>query len=74
MTTDLSEFHETFFEESFEALDGMESSLLSLDVGAPDPEAINTIFRGPHSIKGGAAERVVALEDVAAELVAFATD
>ncbi len=52
----------------------MESSLLSLDVGAPDPEAINTIFRGPHSIKGGAAERVVALEDVAAELVAFATD
>lgn len=51
---DLEQFHETFFEESFEALDSMEASLLSLDVGAPDAENINTVFRVAHSIKGGA--------------------
>jgi two-component system chemotaxis sensor kinase CheA len=31
----------------------MESGLLSLDIGDIDPEAINTIFRAAHSIKGG---------------------
>lgn len=54
MSTDLSEFYGSFFEESFEALDAMESELLNLNVGTPDPEAVNTIFRGAHSIKGGA--------------------
>lgn len=54
MSMDLEQFHETFFEESFEALDSMEASLLSLDVGAPDAENINTVFRVAHSIKGGA--------------------
>ena len=44
-----------FYEESFEAIGQMEESLLRLDVGAPDPELINTIFRVAHSIKGGAA-------------------
>jgi chemotaxis signal transduction protein/HPt (histidine-containing phosphotransfer) domain-containing protein len=52
---DLTQFHGTFFDESFEALDGMESALLALDVGAPDAERINTIFRCAHSIKGGSA-------------------
>ena len=33
----------------------MEESLLRLDVGTPDLELINTIFRVAHSIKGGAA-------------------
>ena len=33
----------------------MEASLLQLDVGAPEPELVNTIFRVAHSIKGGAA-------------------
>jgi len=55
MTLDLTQFHDAFFEESFEALDTMESALLKLDVGAPEPELINTIFRVAHSIKGGSA-------------------
>src|SRR5438045_797319 len=55
MTTDLTQFHEAFFEESFEALDSMEAALLKLDIGAPDKELINTIFRVAHSIKGGSA-------------------
>src|SRR5579863_9363147 len=54
MGIDLAQFHEAFFEESFEALESMEASLLKLDVGAPDPEIINTVFRVAHSIKGGA--------------------
>jgi two-component system chemotaxis sensor kinase CheA len=53
MSMDLDEFHEMFFEESLEALDDMESNLLNLDVGNPDIDAINTIFRGAHSVKGG---------------------
>ncbi len=55
MTIDLTQFHDAFFEESFEALDSMESALLKLDIGAPDKELINTIFRVAHSIKGGSA-------------------
>ena len=55
MALDLTQFHGTFFDESFEALDGMESALLALDVGAPDADRINTIFRCAHSIKGGSA-------------------
>ena len=55
MTLDLTQFHDAFFEESFEALDSMEAALLKLDVGAPEPELINTIFRVAHSIKGGSA-------------------
>lgn len=52
MTTDLSQFHEAFFEESLEAVDDMETGLLNLDIDAIDPESINTIFRAAHSIKG----------------------
>ena len=55
MTLDLTQFHAAFFEESFEALDSMESALLKLDLGAPESELINTIFRVAHSIKGGSA-------------------
>src|ERR1051326_5454687 len=55
MTIDLTQFHDAFFEESFEALDSMEAALLKLDVGAPDKELINTVFRVAHSIKGGSA-------------------
>ncbi|MGH8299362.1 MAG: chemotaxis protein CheA [Steroidobacteraceae bacterium] len=55
MTVDLTQFHGAFFEESFEALDAMEAALLKLDVGSPEPELINTIFRVAHSIKGGSA-------------------
>ena len=55
MTIDLTQFHDAFYEESFEALDSMEAALLKLDIGAPEPELINTIFRVAHSIKGGSA-------------------
>jgi len=55
MSLDLAQFHDAFYEESFEALSAMEESLLKLDVGAPEPELVNTIFRVAHSIKGGAA-------------------
>ncbi len=53
MTIDLTQFHAVFFEESFEGLATMESELLELDLDNPDNEAINTIFRAAHSIKGG---------------------
>ncbi|QYK01518.1 chemotaxis protein CheA [Shewanella psychrotolerans] len=55
MEIDLSQFSQVFFEESLEGLESMESELLKLDISAPDPEAINTIFRAAHSIKGGSA-------------------
>lgn len=55
MTIDLARFHAAFFEESFEGLDAMESSLLTLDPGTADKETINAIFRAAHSIKGGSA-------------------
>lgn len=54
MSIDLSQFHEVFFEESFEGLDIMENGLLALTPGSGDDESINEIFRAAHSIKGGA--------------------
>jgi two-component system chemotaxis sensor kinase CheA len=53
MTIDMSQFLQTFYEESFEGLEVMESGLLNLDIGAADVEEVNTIFRAAHSIKGG---------------------
>jgi two-component system chemotaxis sensor kinase CheA len=53
MSVDLSQFHQVFFEESYEGLDVMESALLNLDVSAIEDETINEIFRAAHSIKGG---------------------
>jgi len=53
MSIDITQFLQTFYEESFEGLDIMESELLNLDVGSADTETINTIFRAAHSIKGG---------------------
>ena len=55
MSIDLTQFHESFYDESFEALGSMEENLLRLDVGAPESDRVNTIFRVAHSIKGGAA-------------------
>jgi len=53
MTVDVSQFHRVFFEESLEHLANMESGLLELERGGNDPEVVNVIFRGAHSIKGG---------------------
>ncbi len=53
MTIDMAQFHQVFFDESFEGLDVMESGLLEMDPGSADSEQINSIFRAAHSIKGG---------------------
>ncbi len=56
MSIDLQQFHQVFFEESYEGLDAMEQALLAVsDQEEADPELINTIFRSAHSIKGGSA-------------------
>ncbi|MFT7559275.1 MAG: two-component system chemotaxis sensor kinase CheA [Flavobacteriales bacterium] len=55
MTVNLEQFHQVFYEESFEGLDIMESSLMELDPNNIDDETINAIFRSAHSIKGGSA-------------------
>src|SRR3954462_4043690 len=55
MTLDLTQFHETFFAESAEALDQMEAALLKLSAGDANLDLVNTIFRVAHSIKGGSA-------------------
>jgi two-component system, chemotaxis family, sensor kinase CheA len=52
---DLSQFYQVFFEEAGENLESMEQMLLNLDVGNPDDEQLNAIFRCAHSVKGGAA-------------------
>ncbi len=52
MAIDMSQFYQVFFEESAEHLAEMESLLLGLDVGAPEDEDLNAIFRAAHSIKG----------------------
>ena len=53
MTIDMSQFNDVFFEESQEHLDEMEHLLMDLDLNDPDPEALNSVFRAAHSIKGG---------------------
>jgi two-component system chemotaxis sensor kinase CheA len=63
MAHEFEEFQDTFLEESAEGLDLAESTLLQLDPGAPDDEAVNAIFRAIHSIKGGAG--AVGFESVA---------
>jgi len=54
MTFDKSQFFQVFYEETAEHLATMEELLLELDVGEPDQEDLNAIFRAVHSIKGGA--------------------
>ncbi|MGE5466430.1 MAG: chemotaxis protein CheW [Ignavibacteria bacterium] len=54
MAIDMSQFFQVFYEETEEHLATMESLLLSLDVGSPDAEQLNAIFRAAHSIKGSA--------------------
>ena len=53
MSIDMAQFHQVFFEESFEGLEVMESGLMELEPGSADDETINAIFRAAHSIKGG---------------------
>ena len=53
MAIDMAQFHQVFFEESFEGLGVMETGLMELEPGTADVEVINSIFRAAHSIKGG---------------------
>lgn len=55
MSIDLEQFHDIFFQESEEALEAMEQALLTMDTGGAEQDAVNTIFRVAHSIKGGSA-------------------
>jgi len=62
MEFDISRFRETFFQEADEHLAEMESGLLKLERSS-DPELLNAVFRGAHSIKG--ASGTFGFEDVA---------
>jgi two-component system chemotaxis sensor kinase CheA len=55
MSIDLSQFHQLFFDESFEGLNILEQGLLKLSPDNVDAELINNIFRAAHSIKGASA-------------------
>ena len=60
MAIDMRQFHQTFFEESLEALASMETELLRLEKAAgdkgqhvldSDPGMLNTLVCGAHSNK-----------------------
>jgi two-component system chemotaxis sensor kinase CheA len=52
MNAGMEQFLEVFFEEAEEHLANLEHLLLTLDIAAPDREALDGIFRAAHSIKG----------------------
>jgi two-component system chemotaxis sensor kinase CheA len=54
MKIDLSQFRQTFLQESADHIASMESGLLRLRSDPGDVELLNSIFRSAHSIKGGA--------------------
>ena len=54
MKIDLSQFRQTFMQESAEHVESMEADLLALRTAPDDVETLNAIFRSAHSIKGGA--------------------
>ena len=54
MSLDLSRFHATFFAESLEGLNHVEEALLGIEQRGHDKEALDSIFRAIHSLKGSA--------------------
>lgn len=52
MPIDLNALLPTLIEETFENLDDIDESLLTLDIHQPDHEKINNILRALHTIKG----------------------
>jgi two-component system chemotaxis sensor kinase CheA len=54
MKIDLSQFRQTFLQESADHVASMEANLLALRSAPADIELLNSIFRSAHSIKGGA--------------------
>lgn len=51
----MDEIRQIFEAECYDGLDVIESGLLALQAGDDNLETVNDIFRGAHSIKGGAA-------------------
>jgi two-component system chemotaxis sensor kinase CheA len=51
----MDEIRQIFEAECYDGLNAIESGLLALKAGDSNKETINDIFRGAHSIKGGAA-------------------
>ncbi len=52
---ELTQFYQVFFDEAGENLDHFEAQLLEIDLVAASDDALNSIFRCAHSVKGGAA-------------------
>jgi two-component system chemotaxis sensor kinase CheA len=50
----MAQFRSAFFDEATELADGMEATLLALDLAAVEVEDLHTLFRAAHSIKGNA--------------------
>ena len=55
MSDPMAQFRTAFFEEATELADGMEATLLSMDLATVEVEDLHTLFRAAHSIKGNAA-------------------
>ena len=55
MSDAMAQFRDAFFEEATELADGMEATLLSMDLADVEIEDLHTLFRAAHSIKGNAA-------------------
>lgn len=54
MSDSMAQFRSAFFDEATELADGMEATLLALDLAAVEVEDLHTLFRAAHSIKGNA--------------------
>jgi two-component system chemotaxis sensor kinase CheA len=55
MSDAMAQFRDAFFEEATELADGMEATLLAMDLAAVETEDLHSLFRAAHSIKGNAA-------------------
>ncbi|HEY1188986.1 MAG TPA: Hpt domain-containing protein [Gemmata sp.] len=53
MSAELDQLRATFLDEAGEHLSALETGLLAVSDGAPDPEVLNGMFRAAHSLKGG---------------------
>jgi len=62
MTDPTAEFLELFRDEANQRLDNMVDTLLAVEAGRAEPDAIDGLFRDAHTIKGGAG--MLELEDV----------
>lgn len=62
MSSDDLELRKAFFIESVEILDRLETDIEKLEANANDPEIVNSVFRGLHTIKGNSS--FLSLENV----------